>query len=69
VDPSIEDLDVQGTISEMEEPCAGNITVKKGDVRFSHDSFYYAPEVRFGMPYCVSLDQVDGLGRNRFHGV
>ncbi|KAL2192491.1 putative ankyrin repeat protein [Corynascus similis CBS 632.67] len=44
-EPSFEDLDVDATIREVEEAFGGIITVKDGDVKFSHASFYTAPEV------------------------
>ncbi|KAK4244200.1 hypothetical protein C7999DRAFT_44090 [Corynascus novoguineensis] len=44
-EPSFEDLDVDATIREVEEAFGGIITVKDGDVKFSHASFYTTPEV------------------------
>ena len=48
-EPSFEDLDVEGTMSEIEEAFGGIlvVTLKDGDVKFSHASFYHAPEVGF----------------------
>jgi ankyrin repeat protein len=46
-EPSFEDLDVQGTMSEIEEAFGGIIVLKNGDVQFSHASFYHVPEVGF----------------------
>ncbi|KAK4234505.1 ankyrin repeat-containing domain protein [Achaetomium macrosporum] len=45
--PSFEDVDAEGTMSEIEDALGGIITVKDGDVRFSHPSFYGVPEVGF----------------------
>jgi ankyrin repeat protein len=45
--PSLDDLDVEGTMREIEEALGGIITQKGGDIRFSHASFYRVPEVGF----------------------
>ncbi|RYP78211.1 hypothetical protein DL771_000688 [Monosporascus sp. 5C6A] len=44
-EPSFNDLDVEGTMSDIEETFCGIITVKNRDVKFSHLSFYHVPEV------------------------
>jgi ankyrin repeat protein len=46
-EPTFEDLDVQGTMSEIEEACGGIIALIDGDVKFSHPSFYQVPELGF----------------------
>jgi ankyrin repeat protein len=46
-EPSFEDLDVQGTMNEIEEAFGGIIVLKNGNVQFSHASFYDIPEVGF----------------------
>ncbi len=44
-EPLFEDLDVEATMSEIEESFCGIVTVKGGDVKFSHESFYRVPEL------------------------
>jgi ankyrin repeat protein len=42
---SFDDLDVEGTMREIEGALGGIITSAGGDVKFSHPSFYTVPEV------------------------
>ncbi|TAQ90941.1 hypothetical protein B7494_g700 [Chlorociboria aeruginascens] len=44
-EPSLKDLDIEGTMSDIEEAFGGIIAVKNRDVKFSHPSFYHVPEV------------------------
>ncbi|RYP51143.1 hypothetical protein DL768_003490 [Monosporascus sp. mg162] len=44
-EPSFNDLDVEGTMSDIEEVFGGIIIVKNRDVKFSHPSFYHVPEL------------------------
>ncbi|RYP16723.1 hypothetical protein DL765_004959 [Monosporascus sp. GIB2] len=44
-EPSFNDLDVEGTMSDIEEVFGGIITIKNRDVKFSHPSFYHVPEL------------------------
>ncbi|KAG7286709.1 hypothetical protein NEMBOFW57_009020 [Staphylotrichum longicolle] len=47
-EPSFEDMDVGRTMREIEEALGGILTSEMdGDVKFSHPSFYHAPEVGF----------------------
>lgn len=44
-EPCLDDVDTEGTMTEIEEALGGIITVKDRDVKFSHPSFYHVPEV------------------------